>query len=98
MAKFKLIKGPPRPPTAYFVFLNGFRQEYKESHPEAKGSKEVNNQAGEKWRSMTSEDKSPFEVKAKAAKDEYQKLKAMTVEERVAATQDCNGKPYARFM
>jgi hypothetical protein len=98
MAKFKLIKGPPRPPTAYFVFLNEFRQQYKESHPEAKGIKEMSKEAGEKWRSMNSEDKSPFEVKARAAKDEYQKLKAMSVEERVAATQDCNGKPYARFM
>jgi len=98
IARFKLIKGPPRPPTAYFVFLNLFRQEYKQKHPDAKGIKEMSKEAGEKWRSMTEVDKEPFEAKAKAAKEEYQKLKGMTVEERVAATQGCNGKPYARFM
>ena len=52
-----------RPINAYMVFFNEFLQEYKERHPEAKYN-EVHKKAGKKWRSMNSEDKIPFEVKA----------------------------------
>merc|ERR1712144_125934 len=97
-AMFKIKKGPPRPPTAYFMFLNAFRQDYKIRNPEVKGIKEMSREAGEKWRSMDQEDKEPYEMKAKAAKAEYNKLKAMTPEERVHATEHCNGKVYAQFM
>merc|ERR1712207_123977 len=86
-AMFKIKKGPPRPPTAYFMFLSAFRQDYKIRNPEVKGIKEMSREAGEKWRSMDQEDKEPYEMKAKAAKAEYNKLKAMTPEERVQATE-----------
>ena len=97
-ALFKLRKGPPRPPTAYFMFLNAFRQEYKSKHPDVKGIKEMSKEAGERWRGMNEMDKEPYEVKAKAAKDEYLRLKGMSPEERVAACEGCSGKPYAQFM
>uniref|UniRef100_A0A7S3E0H9 HMG box domain-containing protein n=1 Tax=Chloropicon laureae TaxID=464258 RepID=A0A7S3E0H9_9CHLO len=98
-AKFKLLKGPPRPPTAYFMFLNDFRQEYKQKHPDVKGIKEMSREAGIKWRAMSQQDKEPFESKAKAAKEQYIRLKDMTPEERIRATADCpQGKVYAAFM
>merc|ERR1712010_406626 len=77
-ARFKLQKGPPRPPTAYFMFLSAFRQEYKLRNPEVKGIKDMAREAGEKCRGMDQDAKRPFEEKAKRAKDEYNKLKAMT--------------------
>ena len=94
----KIKKGPPRPPTAYFMFLEAFRQDYKIRNPEVKGIKEMAREAIEKWRSMDQVDKEPYEMKAKAAKAEYNRLKAMTPEERVQATEHCNGKVYAQFM
>jgi len=98
-AKFKLLKGPPRPPTAYFMFLSAFRQEYKLRNPDAKGIKDMSREAGEKWRGMDQEAKRPFEDKAKRAKDEYNKLKAMSPEERILATEHItNGKIYEPFM
>jgi len=98
-ARFKLQKGPPRPPTAYFMFLSAFRQEYKLRNPEVKGIKDMSREAGEKWRGMDQDAKRPFEEKAKRAKDEYNKLKAMTPEERLQATEHItNGKIYEQFM
>ena len=94
----KIKKGPPRPPTAYFMFLEAFRQDYKIRNPEVKGIKEMAREAIDKWRSMDQVDKEPYEMKAKAAKAEYNRLKAMTPEERVQATEHCNGKVYARFI
>merc|ERR1712072_775845 len=93
----KLTKGPPRPPSAYFVFLDGFRAEYKRNHPDTKGIKELSKEAGEKWRAMDDSAKSPFEAKAAAAKEYYQKLKELSAEERVAILNSCNDKPYAKF-
>ena len=34
--KFKFIACPPRPPTAYFIFLGTFREEYKAKNPDMK--------------------------------------------------------------
>jgi len=97
--KFKMLKAPPRPPTAYFMFLSEFREEYKKLHPDVKGIKEMSKEAGEKWRSMDAITKEPYDKKAALAKEEYKKLKAMSPEERVAATKDCKGKNvYAKFM
>ena len=36
---FKMKKGPPRPPTAYFMFLAEFRADYRKKHPNTKGIK-----------------------------------------------------------
>jgi hypothetical protein len=93
----KLLKGPPRPPSAYFVFLDGFRAEYKRDHPDVKGIKELSKEAGQVWREMDANTKSPFEAKAAAAKEYYQKLKDMSAEERVAILNSCNDKPYKKF-
>merc|ERR1719387_2943751 len=81
---FKMKKGPPRPPTAYFMFLAEFRADYRKKHPNTKGIKGMSKEAGEKWRGMDGVTKRPFEMRAQAAKDEYLRLKNMSEEERVA--------------
>ena len=94
--KFKLAKGPPRPPTAYFIFLTNFRKERNASGAEPTSIKEISKMAGAKWREMEPTTKIPYEQKAARAKEEYLKLKAMTAEERVVAVGMKN--PYAQFL
>lgn len=64
---------PKRPQTAYFLFLEDFRKTYKEEHPDSKGVKELAKDAGEKWRSMTDEEKKPYQDRAAELKEEYEK-------------------------
>ncbi|PKI63957.1 high mobility group B protein 7-like [Punica granatum] len=64
---------PKRPPTAFFLFMDDFRKAYKEENPDSKGVKEVAKQGGEKWKSMTDEEKKPYLDKAAELKAEYEK-------------------------
>ncbi|KAK7280654.1 hypothetical protein RJT34_25720 [Clitoria ternatea] len=64
---------PKRPPTAFFVFLDDFRKSFKEANPDSKDVKRVGKEAGEKWRSMTDEEKKPYLDKVAELKVEYEK-------------------------
>merc|ERR1711965_606486 len=68
---------PKRPPTAYFMFLAYYRNEWRQQHPGVKGIKDMSKAAGEQWRSMPSEGKKPFEQRALAAKAEYMRIKEL---------------------
>nr|XP_023894382.1 high mobility group B protein 1-like [Quercus suber]XP_023894383.1 high mobility group B protein 1-like [Quercus suber] len=65
---------PKRPPSAFFVFLEEFRKEYKKEHPEVKAVSAVGKAGGEKWKSMSDAEKAPYEAKAKKRKSDYEKL------------------------
>ena len=41
--------------------------------------------AGDKWKSMTPEERAPYEQMSNASKAEYKKLKSMTLDQRMAA-------------
>ncbi|KAF5737958.1 hypothetical protein HS088_TW13G00851 [Tripterygium wilfordii] len=71
--KAKLENGKKRPLTAFFIFMNDFRKTYKEAHPDSKLVKEVAKQGGEKWKSMSGEEKKPYLDKAAELKAEYEK-------------------------
>ncbi|KAJ4778309.1 high mobility group B3 [Rhynchospora pubera] len=62
-----------RPPTAFFVFMEDFRKEYKEANPDNKSVALVSKEGGEKWKSMTEEEKKPYIEKAAELKAEYEK-------------------------
>ncbi|KAJ3689252.1 hypothetical protein LUZ61_018416 [Rhynchospora tenuis] len=62
-----------RPPTAFFVFMEDFRKEYKEANPDNKSVAVVSKEGGEKWKSMTEEEKKPYIEKAAQLKEEYEK-------------------------
>lgn len=64
---------PKRPPTAFFLFMDDFRKEYKEAHPDSKGVTGVAKEAGEKWKNMTDEEKKPYLDKAAELKADYSK-------------------------
>ncbi|KAF5202232.1 High mobility group b protein [Thalictrum thalictroides] len=76
--KAKLAKKDPnkpkRPPSAFFVFLEEFRQTYKLEHPNNKAVSAVGKAGGEKWKSLSPAEKAPYEAKAAKRKTEYEKV------------------------
>ncbi|RAL50287.1 unnamed protein product [Cuscuta campestris] len=48
---------PKRPPSAFFLYLEDFRMEFLEKNPEAKSMHDVGKACGEKWKTMTYEEK-----------------------------------------
>ncbi|KAL6911807.1 hypothetical protein ACP4OV_000612 [Aristida adscensionis] len=67
---------PKRPPSAFFVFMSEFRQEYNAANPDNKSVANVSKAAGEKWRSMSEEEKAPYQEKAGQKKQDYETSKA----------------------
>ncbi|XP_054810253.1 high mobility group B protein 7-like [Prosopis cineraria] len=64
---------PKRPPTAFFVFLEEFRKSFKEANPDSNDVKRVGKEAGEKWKSLSDEEKKPYMDRAAELKAEYEK-------------------------
>ncbi|XP_065867070.1 high mobility group B protein 7-like isoform X2 [Euphorbia lathyris] len=60
---------PKRPPTAFFIFMKTF----KEANPGSKDVKRVAKEAGEKWKSMSDDEKKQYHDKAAELKAEYNK-------------------------
>ncbi|KAI3456039.1 hypothetical protein Pfo_012702 [Paulownia fortunei] len=55
-AKIDVMK-PKKPPTAFFYFLEDFRKEYQEQNPDVRSMREIGKACGEKWKTMTYEEK-----------------------------------------
>lgn len=64
---------PKRPPSAFFVFMEGFRKEFKEKNPKNKSVAAVGKAGGERWKSLSDSEKAPFVTKAEKLKGEYEK-------------------------
>ncbi|KAG2580868.1 hypothetical protein PVAP13_6KG263400 [Panicum virgatum] len=62
----KTAKDPKRKrtPTAFFLFMADFRKEFKAPHPDNKNVATVAKEGGEKWNSMTDQEKKPYMDKA----------------------------------
>ncbi|OMO98224.1 hypothetical protein CCACVL1_04291 [Corchorus capsularis] len=73
LKKGKDPNGPKRPQTAFFLFMDDFRKAFKEANPDAKGVTQVTKEGGEKWKSMSDEEKKPYIDKAAELKAEYAK-------------------------
>ncbi|KAK9053475.1 hypothetical protein SSX86_030109 [Deinandra increscens subsp. villosa] len=67
---------PKRPASAFFVFMEDFRKQFKEDNPENKSVAAVGKAGGAKWKSMSDSDKAPFVAKADKRKKEYEKTLA----------------------
>ncbi|CAF2129776.1 unnamed protein product [Brassica napus] len=65
---------PKRAPSAFFVFLEDFRITFKKDNPNVKAVSAVGKAAGQKWKSMSQDEKAPYEEKAAKRKAEYEKL------------------------
>ncbi|CAL5210229.1 unnamed protein product [Lathyrus oleraceus] len=64
---------PKRPATAFFVFMDDFRKTFKEANPDSKDVKRVAKEGGEKWKSLTDEEKKPYLDRVAELKAEYEK-------------------------
>ncbi|CAA3021766.1 high mobility group B protein 7 [Olea europaea var. sylvestris] len=90
--KAKDPNAPKRPPTAFFLFLDDFRKEYKEANPDCKSVKEVAKEGGEKWKSMTTEEKKLYQDRAAELKAEYVKALKPNEEENEHDEEDSTEK------
>ena len=64
---------PKGPASAFFVFMEEFREQYKKDHPKNKSVAAVGKAGGEKWKSMSEADKAPYVAKAEKRKADYEK-------------------------
>ncbi|XP_019194737.1 PREDICTED: high mobility group B protein 7-like [Ipomoea nil] len=71
--KAKDPNAPKRPPTAFFVFMEEFRKTFKEENPDIKSVATVAKEGGEKWKSLTDEEKKLYIDRAAERKAEYEK-------------------------
>ncbi|XP_023733141.2 high mobility group B protein 3 [Lactuca sativa] len=74
-AKGKVAKDPnkpKRPASAFFVFMEDFRKQFKEDHPDNKSVATVGKVGGAKWKSMSDSEKAHFQAKADKRKKEYE--------------------------
>ncbi|CAH8264712.1 unnamed protein product [Arabidopsis lyrata] len=69
-------KMPKKPPTAFFFFLEDFRKQYQEENPEVKSMREIGKTCGEKWKTMTYEEKVKYYDIATEKREEFHR--AMT--------------------
>ncbi|XP_060191700.1 high mobility group B protein 14 isoform X1 [Lycium barbarum] len=56
IAKIDAMK-PKKPPTAFFYFLEDFRKEFQEQNPDVRSMRDIGKACGEKWKTMTYEEK-----------------------------------------
>ncbi|GLJ50299.1 hypothetical protein SUGI_1071710 [Cryptomeria japonica] len=66
-------QAPKNPQTAFSIFMSNFRTKFKEGNADLK---EVNKQGTEKWKSMTEEDKQPYNERADELRMEYERALA----------------------
>ncbi|KAG1337716.1 High mobility group B protein 1 [Cocos nucifera] len=79
---------PKRPSSAFFVFLEEFRKQYKQEHPNVKAVSVVGKAGGEKWKSMSDAEKAPYEAKAAKRKSEYEKQMSAYNKKQESVTDD----------
>ncbi|XP_020586397.1 DNA-binding protein MNB1B-like [Phalaenopsis equestris] len=84
---------PKRPPTAFFVFMEQFRKEFKEKNPNNKLVSVVGKAGGAKWKSMSDSEKAPYVAKADKLKDEYlKKMRSYNGDKKSAADDESSDK------
>ncbi|KAI3896227.1 hypothetical protein MKW92_004346 [Papaver armeniacum] len=62
---------PKRPASAYFIFMEKFRQAYKEKHPNSRSVCVVGKAGGDRWKSMSDSEKAPYVAMEKQRKIKY---------------------------
>ncbi|CAK7350243.1 unnamed protein product [Dovyalis caffra] len=73
---------PKKPPTAFFYFLEDFRKEFQEQNPDVKSMREVGKACGEKWKTMTYEEKVKYYDIATGKRAEFDRAMAEYVKRK----------------
>ncbi|KAL5674118.1 hypothetical protein ACJX0J_018424, partial [Zea mays] len=66
-------RAPKKPPTAFFYFMEDFRKIYKQEKPSVKSMQEIGKACGEKWNTMTFEEKVKYYDIATEKRAEFEK-------------------------
>ena len=77
----KVAKDPNKPkraPSTFFVFLEEFKKEFKELHPENKSVATIRKAAGEKWKAMSEAYKAPYVAKSNKRKADLEKATSLS--------------------
>ncbi|GMI91399.1 high mobility group B3 [Hibiscus trionum] len=64
---------PKRPASAFFVFMEEFRVQYKKEHPKNNSVAVVGKAGGDKWKSLSGDEKAPYIAEAEKRNAEYEK-------------------------
>ncbi|KAH6762395.1 hypothetical protein C2S52_019828 [Perilla frutescens var. hirtella] len=80
--KGKVSNGKKHPQTAFFLFMADFRKSFKEANPDCKSVATVAKEGGEKWKSMSDEEKKSYVEEAAELKAEYNKEVGDSIEKR----------------
>ncbi|KAK9150911.1 hypothetical protein Syun_009220 [Stephania yunnanensis] len=67
---------PKKPPTAFFYFLEDFRKEYQEQNPDVRSMRDIGKACGDKWKTMTFEDKVKYYDIATEKRAEFEEAMA----------------------
>ncbi|KAI4372051.1 hypothetical protein MLD38_010336 [Melastoma candidum] len=73
---------PKKPPTAFFYFLEDFRKEYQEQNPSIRSMRDIGKACGEKWKTMTYEEKVQYYDIATEKRREFDKAMAEYVKRK----------------
>ncbi|KAL8253481.1 hypothetical protein R6Q59_037174 [Mikania micrantha] len=79
---------PKRPASAFFVFMEEFRKQFKEDNPDNKSVAAVGKAGGAKWKAMSESEKAPYVAKADKRKKEYEKTLAAYNKKKDAGGED----------
>ncbi|KAK1388642.1 high mobility group B protein 3-like [Heracleum sosnowskyi] len=84
---------PKRPATAFFIFMESFRVEFKENHPGTANHSfaAISKAGGEKWKMMSQAEKASYVAKAQQRKKEYEKKMQIYEREREQAGSNDEG-------
>nr|KJB68906.1 hypothetical protein B456_011G042300 [Gossypium raimondii] len=69
-------KMPKKPPTAFFYFLEDFRKDFQEQNPDIKSMRDIGKACGEKWKTMTYEEKVKYYDIATGKRAEFDRAMA----------------------
>ncbi|KAK1258876.1 High mobility group B protein 14 [Acorus gramineus] len=73
---------PKKPPTAFFYFLEDFRKTFQEQNPDIKSMRDIGKACGEKWKTMTYEEKVSYYDIATEKRAEFEKAMAAYVKRK----------------
>ncbi|XP_059438609.1 high mobility group B protein 14 [Corylus avellana] len=75
-------KKPKKPPTAFFFFLEDFRKEFQEQNPDVKSMRDIGKACGEKWKTMTYEEKVQYYDIATEKRAEFDRATAEYIKKK----------------
>ncbi|GKE30122.1 HMG1/2-like protein, partial [Tanacetum coccineum] len=79
---------PKRPASAFFVFMEDFRKQFKKENPNVNSVAAVGKAGGAKWKAMSDSEKASFVTKAEQRKKDYDKTLAAYNKKLAAGTND----------